>query len=277
MSFLDTLIGKILKPATVSTAPTSLAKLTRYAHRGLAINHTENTLDAFAAAVAAGAQWIEIDVHATRDGHVMIFHDETLNRVAGISGRIDQKTFQEVRQIKLPGGELIPTLAEAFIAFPQLQFNIDLKDEGSARGIGKVLAETGASNRVRLTSFSKGRLAIARESLRREQVSVERWGASEQSMIVFYLIAHFAPALWPLARRLPCVGNFDSLQIPMSYKILGQNVPVLTNKLVKAAHRFGYRVDIWTIDDAATMGHLADVGVDGIVSNRVDVLTKLAN
>lgn len=277
MSFLDTLIGKILKPATASTAPTSLAKLTRYAHRGLAIHHTENTLDAFAAAVAAGAQWIEIDVHATRDGHVMIFHDETLNRVAGISGRIDQKTFQEVRQIKLPGGELIPTLAEAFIAFPQLQFNIDLKDEGSARGIGKVLAETGASNRVRLTSFSEGRLAIARESLRREQVSVERWGASEQSMIVFYLIAHFAPALWPLARRLPCVGNFDSLQIPMSYKILGQNVPVLTNKLVKAAHRFGYRVDIWTIDDAATMGHLADVGVDGIVSNRVDVLTKLAN
>ena len=274
MSFATAFLSRFFKPAT---SPTPLAELTRYAHRGLAIQHTENTLAAFSAAVSAGAQWLEIDVHTSTDGTIFVFHDSTLNRVAGISGRIDQKTFEQVRQIQLPGGELIPTLAETFAAFPDTYFNIDLKDEGSARAIGRVLAESGAAQRVRLASFSQSRLGLARQSLRDAGVFLERWGASEASLVAFYLSAHLAPSLWPLVSRLPTVGSFDALQIPLTYRVLGQKIPVLTNKLIKVAHRFGYRVDAWTIDDPVTMKELARVGIDGIVSNRVDLLAKLAD
>lgn len=276
---LTALTSRIPLRAATGT-PKDLSEITRYAHRGLALNHTENTLDAFRTAIDAGAQWVETDVNTTRDGVVLIMHDATLNRVANHSGAIAQMTYTQVQEIPLNGGESVPTLEEALAAFPELNFNIDLKDAGSAEHIGEVLRRSGAWERVRLASFSENRLLAARDSLTRaglEETDV-RWSGAERSMIIFYLTAHIAPGLWPRVQKLAggLLSDFDSLQIPLSYTVAGRRVPVLTRKLLATARRYGYRIDIWTIDDATTMKELAELGVDGIVTNRVDILSELA-
>lgn len=253
--------------------------VTPYAHRGLALEHTENTLEAFSAAQEAGALWVETDVNTSRDGVVMVIHDSTLNRVAGCSGSISQMTYAQLQEVRLNGGERIPTLEEALEAFPDLSFNIDLKDSGSAQHIGEVLRRSQAWNRVRLASFSENRLLAARASLQRAGLAAEdvRWGGAERSMIIFYLTAHLAPGTWPFVQKLlrGVLSDFDALQIPLYYKILGRRIPVLTRRLLAAARRYGYLIDIWTIDDPALMKHLIELGIDGIVTNRVDLLTAL--
>lgn len=274
---LSKLVSRLPLGAVTGT-PKPLDQITRYAHRGLALNHTENTLEAFTAGIDAGAQWVETDVNTTADGVVLVMHDATLNRVAQHSGVIAQMTYAQVQEVTLPCGAKIPTLEEALNAFPELNFNIDLKDMGSARGIGQVLRRTGAWERVRLASFSENRLLTARESLREAGVDGVRFSGAERSMILFYLVAHLAPALWPRVQKLlgGVLSEFDALQIPMNYTVAGRRVPVLTRKLLAAAHRYGYRVDVWTIDDPETMRFLAKLGVDGIVTNRADLLTEIS-
>lgn len=137
---------------------------TVYAHRGLALEAAENSLEAFRAAVEAGADWIETDVNTTADGVVLVLHDPSLDRVAGVPGRVSQLSAAQVAEVRLPDGQRIPTLAEALEAFPTARFNIDLKDEGAVEAVPRVLRETGAVDRVRIASFSdtRRRRALAR-------------------------------------------------------------------------------------------------------------------
>lgn len=249
-----------------------------YAHRGLALEHPENTLEAFEAALDSGACWIETDVNTTADGVVVIFHDETLERVTGVPGLIAEMTWDQLRQIEFDGGYRIPTLAEAFERFPRAKFNIDIKDDGSAQHLPQVVVDADAIERVRIASFSEERRARTLENLRQlaPQRSL-RTSASVRAMY-FFMIGSWLPCIcYPVMRVLALrfIDRFDSMQVPRTYRLLGIDVPVVTPRMLRAAHWIGVTVQVWTIDEESEMRELIDMGVDGIVTNRVDRLQKV--
>ncbi|MDO4916129.1 MAG: glycerophosphodiester phosphodiesterase family protein [Rothia sp. (in: high G+C Gram-positive bacteria)] len=263
---------------TISQTPRPLHYFEPFAHRGYAQDVPENTLAAFAAAQKFGVEWMEIDVNTTADGVVIVFHDFTLNRVAGVPGKVAEKTWQEIQQITLKGGHKIPSLAQVLQEFPQLKFNIDVKDEGSMRELPAVVAQAGAVDRVRIASFSERRRAGAVRALRKLLTGQKvKTSASEMAIVGFYVIAHTVPSLWPVARAVGkiFIEPFDSLQIPPTYKVLGREVKVATPALIDMAHRYGYTVQLWTIDCPKEMKFFMERGVDGIVTNRTDVLMKI--
>lgn len=248
------------------------------AHRGFAQDVPENTITAFRRAYDLGVRWMEIDVHSTADGRVIVFHDSTLNRVVGVSGKVADKTLAEIQAFDLGGGHTIPTLEQVLTELPHLNFNIDVKDETSAQELPLVVARTGAVDRVRIASFSERRRGATLRKLR--ALLPGRYiqtGASEKAMFVFYAAAHTVPALWPLFRWLtsPFFESFESMQIPPIYRFLGRKFQVVTPRLLETAHRYGLTVQVWTIDDPQEMKRLMTMGVDGIVSNRVDLLVDL--
>lgn len=243
------------------------------AHRGLtaqggdsaADGAWENTAAAFAAAHAAGAEYIESDCQVTSDGEVVLFHDATLERLLG-----DPRSVAEVRTRELAGllaahGGLL-TVAEALDAFPQMRFNIDVKADAAAEPIGTVVAPH--AHRVLLTSFSDARRREAIASAMAAGASI-RPAASGGQATIARVRALTAIGLSP-ARVL---REVDALQIPKRFGI----VPVFSPGLVRAAHRAGVEVHVWTVNDPAEMRALVAAGADGIVTDRADAaLTALA-
>jgi glycerophosphoryl diester phosphodiesterase len=237
-----------------------------YAHRGGATYppnlHRENTEYAFGQAVALGYRYLETDVHATADGVLLAFHDPRLDRVTDRSGVIADLPYAEVEPARIHGRDKIPTLAELFVRFPQARFNIDAKSDAAVELLADTIEEHEAQDRVCVSSFAVSRL----HRLRR------RLGPRVASSATMYGIAWnvFAPALTRLLNT-PAAA----LQMPVESLILGRQRRVLTPALIRAVHRAGKQVHVWTIDDAAVMEEVIDAGVDGIFTDRVDTLKEV--
>lgn len=235
------------------------------AHRGLVTNAmrdegiAENTIAAFVAAHAAGATFIESDCHLTSDGEVVLFHDDRLDRVAGVPQAIADVTLAELESVMSTRGGL-STLAQALTAFPDSRFNIDVKADGAAEKAGRIIAQH--AHRVLLTSFSDRRRRIALRAARTAAGSPAT--APGRATIVGLVIAtRIAPIRW-LIRRL--LRGIDALQIPERQGRL----TVLTPRLIRAAHEAGVEVHVWTVNDEQDMRRLVGMGVDGIVTDRAD-------
>ena len=236
------------------------------AHRGGAKYppnlHRENTAYAFGQAAALGYRYFETDVHATRDGVLLAFHDDHLDRVTDQRGLVAALPYAQVRTARIGGRDPIPTLAELLTAFPTARFNVDAKSDAAVEPLGRVIAEHEAYDRVCVGSFGIGRLHRLRRLLGRQV-------ASSASMLGVAW-NRFTPWLtWALNSPAP------ALQIPIFYRLAGRRVRVLTPGLIRAAHRAGKHVHVWTIDDLPTMERLLDDGVDGLVTDRVDSLKSL--
>ncbi|MCI1018046.1 glycerophosphodiester phosphodiesterase [Microbacterium sp. C5A9] len=236
-----------------------------FAHRGLITaageesGIWENTAAAFAAAHAAGAEYIETDCRVTASGDVVLFHDATLTRLLGDDRRVDQVSTRELAAIFADHGGLL-TVADAIDAFPRTRFNIDVKTPDAAAPLGAILA--GHTHRVLVTSFT--------DSHRRATVaSVLRAGAdlppatSGSSRTIAAVRARSALRL-PVASAL---RGIDALQIPERHGPLR----VLTPSFLRAAHRHGTEVHVWTVNDVDEMLRLLASGVDGIVTDRADL------
>jgi glycerophosphoryl diester phosphodiesterase len=234
-----------------------------YAHRGGALyepnRHRENTRHAFAQAVDLGYRYLETDVHATADGVLVAFHDSVLDRVTDRRGAIAKLRYADVARARIAGQDPIPLLSELLTAFPDARFNIDAKSNGAVDLLAAAIVEHDAYDRVCLSSFSVTRLHRLRRRLGDRVASA----ASSAGVAV----NRFVPWLtWALNSSAPV------LQIPDSYPVRGRRLQVLTPSLVRAVHRAGKRVQIWTVDDAETMTRLIQLGVDGIFTDRIDVL-----
>jgi glycerophosphoryl diester phosphodiesterase len=233
-----------------------------FAHRGGAyhpeIEGLENTLAAFKHAVALGYDYLETDVHVTVDGVLLAFHDSVLDRVTDQKGAISELTFEDVRRALVGGREQVPTLAQLFDEFPEARFNIDLKSDGAAAALADFVAEREAWHRVLVGSFSRTRI---REFRRLTQGRVPT-SASPLDVVLF----RFLPSGW-LADRLTG-RRVAALQIPHRRGRL----TVASRGLVRRAHAAGRPVHVWTVDDPDEMRKLLDRGVDGIFTDRTDVL-----
>lgn len=232
-----------------------------FAHRGGAyhpeIEGLENTLAAFTHAVELGYTYLETDVHVTSDGVLLAFHDTVLDRVTDRTGSVADSTYDEVQQALIGGKEPVPTLAELFDAFPDARFNIDLKSEGSVEALAAFIEEREAWHRVLVGSFSGRRMGAFRRR------TAGRVATSAHPLeVVAFVLGSARLARW-LTRGKPL-----ALQVPHRR---GRFV-VVSPGLVRRAHAVGVQVHVWTIDDPIEMNTLLDRGVDGIMTDRTDIL-----
>ncbi|NUR94094.1 MAG: glycerophosphodiester phosphodiesterase [Kribbellaceae bacterium] len=226
------------------------------AHRGGAKHPDnvgyENSLRAFQHAVDLGYRYLETDLHATSDGVVVAFHDHRLDRVTDRTGAIADLPWSEVQTARINGHEPIPRLDELLEQFPDVRFNLDIKAEGGLEPSARVLRAANALDRVCVSSFSQSRVRRIRKLLGPRLCT--GYGEWEIALIRFLPFA------------LPSKGA--CLQIPDRYGRLR----LLTPGLLRRAHSRGKPVHVWTIDDPDTMRRMLDAGVDGIITDRTDVL-----
>lgn len=230
------------------------------AHRGYSPAGCENSMPAFAAAVDLGLRYVETDVHATSDGVLVAFHDATLDRVTDGTGRVSDLPWSAVRRALIGGAEPVPRLEDVLGTWPDLRVNIDVKSDAAVAATVEVIERTGAHDRVCVASFSDGRRrAVLRASSRRIATS-----AGNRSAALFRLAA----AAGSRAAAARALRDVDCLQVPERYRGLA----VVTAASVAAAHDVGVQVHVWTVNEPADMHRLLDLGVDGLVSDRSDLL-----
>jgi glycerophosphoryl diester phosphodiesterase len=229
-----------------------------FAHRGLAVEAPENTLLAFAHALAHGVDYLETDVHASADGVAMIAHDPELARILERPDKVGDLTAAELAGLDLGEGQHMPTLAEALDAFPQARFNIDLKSASAIPSTVATIRALRAERRVLLTSFSERR--------RRAVLSQLPAVATSASGPVFAR-ALVAAAVRGTAAVRAALRGVQAVQIPE--RALGLNT--VTPGRLRQYHAAGVEVHVWTINDVESMNRLLDLGVDGIVTDRADL------
>jgi glycerophosphoryl diester phosphodiesterase len=241
-----------------------------FAHRGGAAHAPENSRRAFEHALGLGYRYLETDLQATADGVLIAFHDRRLDRLTDRAGRIARLPYRDVAQARIGGAEPIPRLEDLLAAWPDVRFNIDLKDAPVIEPLAEVLRRTGSWDRVCLTSFSASRLRTARRILGRPVcmsasplgIPVVRFGGPRGPR------DQRRPAQAPrgaglaLADRLARTG-VRCAQVPAT---------VATPAFVRRAHALGLQVHAWTVNSPAVMRRLLDNGVDGIMTDQTVAL-----
>lgn len=236
-----------------------------FAHRGGAyhpdIEGLENTLTAFRHAVDLGYTYLETDVHATRDGGLFAFHDAALDRVTGDRGVLAEMSTAEVGRALISGREAIPTMASLLEEFPRARFNIDLKSEQAVEPLATLVRATTAHDRICVGSFAQRRI----DRFRRLVGGHVAVAAGPREVVALRATPTVAVTRTLLRRHAPVV------QIPVHRR----GVRVLTPGLIRRAHAMGMHVHVWTIDDPVEMHALLDLGVEGLMTDRTDLLREV--
>lgn len=233
------------------------------AHRGLS-QHTagidENSITAFEQALKFGATHIESDVHATKDGVAVLFHDDDLDRVANLPLKISELTFSQLQEISLANGSKVPSLREVLEHFPNLRLNLDVKAQPGCAATAEVINQLGAHDRVLVSSFSRARKLATLKLLDRPVAT-----SAASSEVLGLWIAHVFLGLgFGLIAK-----NFNAIQIPRSFGPIRLD----TKSFIQRARRHGLEVHFWTINDKNEARSLLAKGATGIVSDRVDLFS----
>ncbi|MGF1429636.1 glycerophosphodiester phosphodiesterase [Kitasatospora sp. LaBMicrA B282] len=231
-----------------------------FAHRGGDLGKPENSLAAFEAAVALGYRYLETDVHATSDGVLVAFHDSRLDRVTDRSGAVAELPWAEVGRARIGGTEPIPLLVDLLGAFPDAQVNIDVKAAPAVAPLVEAIRRTNAWDRVCVGGFSDSRLAAVR-ALAGPRLATS---LSPREVLALRLRSLAGPLLPGRRSPWPAV----CAQVPERHR----GVRVVDRAFVRAAHRLGLQVHVWTVDEPERIRALLDLGVDGIMADRIDVL-----
>jgi len=263
-----------------------------YAHQGGAKEAPSSTLYAIEQALSVGADAIELDVHASADGHLVVHHDPTVNRTTDGSGAIASLGLAELSRLDyayrfVPGEgtcegrppEAYPlrgrfrsdarlgvtTLEAVLETFPSVLLNLDIKQSAPKvapyeAALVKLLRDHGRSEDVIVASFGRRSTDLVHEMAPEIHLSASSWA-----------IGAFALAV-RLRRPVPgLLGRYVALQVPL--RAFGR--PLVTEAFVERAHEAGLAVHVWTIDDPAEMAHLVDLGVDGIMTDVPSTLVRV--
>ncbi len=260
----------------VSTGPITLCPMTLemwpspvpIAHRGSRYLWPENTMEAFSGAIFTGYRHVETDLHQTSDGVLVLVHDDTVDRTTDATGRVSDYTFAELAELdagyrhgagrshEFRGqGLRIPSLEELLVTYPDIGVVADLKAPGLAVPLRELIDRLGAHERLIVGSFDDRRLDEFREVTRGRVATSTGTGLSRA---------------WYAASRIGRApsGEASALQLPRTRR----GLTVVDRRLVETAHAQGVQVHVWTINDPAEMIELLDLGVDGLVTDRPDLL-----
>ena len=264
--------GRVAKPPTPRDWPIT------FIHRGGAGVVPEDTILGFREGLKYGDAVIESDVQSTLDGELVVMHDESVDRTTGGKGRISQLSYAEIQRLDAGyhfttdngatfpwrgRGVTVPTLGEIYTEFPDRPVNIEIKKGGRPdieERVAAAIAAAGAQSRTLVVSQSRTTMQRFREVSNHEVAT-----ASSRLELLGYWLLTLLHLTWLID------PPFQALQPPDKYK----GIPIVTPRFVRAAHRQGLRVDVWTIDDEADMRRLLSYGVDGIMTDRPDVLARL--
>lgn len=246
-----------------------------FAHRG-ADTARENTLGAFRHAVEHGYGYLELDVRTTADGVVVVFHDETLDRVTTGTGRLSDHTWEQLRAVRVidpvgavgsgaavAEGEPLLPFEELLAAWPHVRLNVDLKDDASAEAITPLIARHEAWDRVLIASFHDSRRRCFTRAAGRRIAMSGGW------LAIAALVAAAPLGLTRfVGRRL---AHVDCVQVPVRQG----PVPVVTERFVSRCQAAGLQVHVWVVDDPAEMERLLALGVDGLMTDDVEALASV--
>jgi glycerophosphoryl diester phosphodiesterase len=227
------------------------------AHRGGSLEAPENTMRAFAHAISLGYRCVELDVRATVDLEVVVFHDATLERMTGARGAIERLRWRDLREHRVAGTEAISRLTEVLDTWPELRVSVEMKDDAVVAPLAHLLGERDAWGRVCLASFSDARLRRIRMlSDGRARTSMGEWGAARLRVSGY---------------GVPVGHAGDLVQVPVRWR----GMTVVDERLVADCHRRGLQVQVWTVNERDEMERLLDLGVDGLMTDRPTVLKEL--
>ena len=270
----------------------------------------ENTMLAFSGAVELGYRYLETDAHATSDGVLISFHDDRLDRVTDRAGLVRRLTHAELSTARIAGEHAIPTMEELLTGFDTppggeegepdqgsgspardprprdeaggpgrrsrpsrasespVRFNVDLKSGAAVMPMLRLVARLGVGERVCVASFSSPRLwryrALSRLSPRSRRAATS---AGPIGVAALRLLPGW------VTRWVHSPGI--AYQVPATTTVLGREIRVVTPGFVRRAHALGKHVHVWTVNDETRMRELLDLGVDGIVTDRIDILQRL--
>jgi glycerophosphoryl diester phosphodiesterase len=226
-----------------------------FAHRGGHDVAPENTMASFEHAVSLGYRYLETDVHLTRDGVLVSFHDPDLTRTCGINAKIAEMTAAEVAAARVSGDHRIPLMEELLECFPTAHFNIDAKSDESVEPLAELIQTFRALDRVCLASLKSTRIQRMRSLLGRELLT--NMGSHEVAALRF-------------VGRVP--GRLHrAAQVPVKAGPL----IVVNERFVRSAQSQGIAVHVWTINDRLEMERLLDLGVDGIMTDETETLRSV--
>jgi len=218
-------------------------------HRGASHAVTENTIEAFLRAIEDGADGVELDARLCASGEVVVFHDDTLERLAGIQRRVDALDWAELREVRLAGDKTIPLLADVLERVPGW-VNVEIKAPPRfevaawSRAVADVIDGCEASSRVLVTSFHPGVVA---------------WFKARRPRVDVGLLFHAGQAGWQRGGLLARVLRVAALH--PHHVLVGE-------RAMREWRARGYAVGAWTVDDPKRALRLARLGVTAIITNE---------
>ena len=235
-----------------------------------------DTMYAFEHAVALGVDVLEMDLHITKDGVLVVMHDESVDRTTNGTGFLEEMTLEEIKQLDAGydwslddgvtypyrgQGIIIPTLEEVFQAFPNYHMTIEIKKtvRSMAEPFCSLIREYGMQDKVLVASFHNERM----DEFRQVCPEVATSSARQETTIFVLMSKAFLGRLYS--------PKFYALQVPEE----SSGIMVMTAQFVRAAHERNLRVEPWTIDDREQMQLYIDWGVDGIITDRPDLMLEL--
>ena len=244
-----------------------------FAHRGGCDLGPENTIAAFDIGLAAGADGLELDVHLSADGVVVVHHDTTLDRTTDATGLIAARTADELGRVDAGyrferdgafpfrgKGIGVPTLADVLRRYSGVPTIIEIKVSTSAMGeaVAAEIRRSRALEFVCIAGFGAASARAARAALPGVPAS-----ASQPEV---RLALYRSWLRWPVRR-----AQYQTYQVPQ----FAGGTRIVSRRFIRYAHQAGFKMQVWTVDDEADMRRLLDWGVDGLISNRPDVAVRV--
>jgi len=230
------------------------------AHRGGAGLAAENTMAAFSLAHGLGFRYLETDLRVSSDGVCVAFHDAGLRRLTGRPGALAAHSWRELCRMRVLGGYRIPRLEELLLAFPDARFLFDVKDPRAVPPMAEAIRSCRAVDRVCVGGAPERSLADLRRRLGPGLATALSWGSLTR------LAVAARTGTRPVGRL---AAQFAHVPLRVG------RLPVFADRLVGMAHERGIAVLVWTVDDPAGMHRLLDAGVDGVITDRPDLLREV--
>jgi len=223
-----------------------MTKILKISHRGASAYEPENTLRAIKRALEYTVDMVEVDARETRDGQIVVIHDETLQRTTNGRGYVHQTSFSQLRRLDAGKGERVPTLQEVIdLVKCRVGLVVELKDPRTADKVAEILAKNNFVDQTIVTSFIHSAVKTVKEV--NPQIKTG----------VIFRSAPIKPS------QLALDANANALFPYHKY---------VTTRMIDDAHSNYLTVNVWTVDTREEIEHYAEIGVDGVVTNRPDLL-----